>query len=154
MPSWSYAACDTCRGKGTLQNEVCPTCNGYGYWEFVKDERNDVALDALKGEVSNSVGTDLANGRIAGLTPDNFYQTLIDLSEHFKYGEGDEQIAFEALHNAGADRWGWAWLLTNRFAIELAKLNGYNHTEHRYALSKLVWTWLEREQQEKVEAPS
>ena len=62
--------------------------------------------------------------------------------------------AFQGLQDAGSEKWAWAWLHANRFAVELCKLCGGVPTEHRYALSRLAWNWLSEENQKKVDVPS
>jgi hypothetical protein len=54
-----------------------------------------------------------------------------------------EKRLFDQIHKSGAKRWKWAWVQANRFAAEMARQSGLNPAVHRYALSKMVWKWME-----------
>lgn len=154
MATWNYSKCDVCAGRGTLRGmETCPACQGFGYFEFIA-ERNNEALEALINEAPTEEAKATCNRRLADLTPDNVHTVLTEYGEGYVFGNDDEVQAFTALHNAGATRWGWAWLHANRFAIELCRLNGGDYVRYRLAVSKLAWKWLEEEGQQKVVAPS
>ena len=144
----TYGPCELCEGKGKIQeNEKCPNCDGFGIWEFVADD-NDAALRFLKDvdapDVSDHAKA-ICGDRIHSIPPDNIEQMLRVLDH--------PQESFDELHRAGSKKWGWAWLHANRFAIALCRLNGLDPKEHPYGISKVTWCWLERENQEKIEAP-
>ena len=145
---WSYDTCILCHGKGKIQGrQICPVCEGEGLWEFVVDDNARAVQCLVNGETpENEHIREICDRRLAQVTPDNFYQMMA------LQGSGTESD-FDALHDAGARKWGWAWAHANRFAIELARLCGGNPTEHRVALSRLAWKWLQEENQKKVDAP-
>jgi hypothetical protein len=147
MASWKYDTCALCTGKGKAQGKKCPVCNGYGYWEFIEDN-NHLAVKTLQtGQIFEGEVKELCDRRMNQLTPDNMQAVLQDLS-------GGTEEDFNAIHKAGAQKWGWAWVHANRFAIELCKLSGGDPTEHCLSLSRLVWIWLEEENQKKVDTPT
>lgn len=143
----TYSRCELCEGKGKIRgNEVCPNCDGFGIWEYVTDD-NDAALRFLndpEADVSDHAKF-ICGERIHSLPPDNI-EDMLRVLDH-------PQEPLEALHKAGSEKWGWAWLHANRFAIALYKLNGGDPTEHPYGIAKVAWFWLDRENQQKIEAP-
>ena len=145
----NYATCDLCSGKGKINgSQKCPVCDGFGIWEFVADD-NEAAVRFLldpTADVSDHAKF-ICGERIHSVPPDHFDVMMSVLDQPTKISSFDE------LHEAGAVRWGWAWVHANRFAISLCRLNGGNSTEHAYGLTKLAWYWLDREKQEKVETP-
>lgn len=117
-------------------------------WEFVVDDNEGAIRFLLDPEADVSENAKLLCGtRIHSIPPDYIVQMLTVLNN------GASQEMYDRIHDIGARRWGWAWLHANRFAIELAKLNGINHPEYAFALTQLAWHWLEREKQGKVEMP-
>lgn len=145
----TYAPCELCEGKGKIRgNEMCPNCDGFGIWDYVADD-NEAAVRFLK----DSEATDVSDHakiicweRIHSLPPDNIEQMLRVLDKPTKE-------SFDELHKAGSQKWGWGWLHANRFAIALCRLNGIDPKKHAYGITKVSWYWLERENQEKIEAP-
>jgi hypothetical protein len=137
--------CYSCKGNGKIDKITCPVCEGYGVWEYIPDV-NDAAVtyllnpcavvsDEAKKICNDRITTINANNPLASM---NLASTVID----------DPKItALEDLHSVGAERWGWAWLHTNRFAIELLRLHGVNPKIHSHALANLAWLWLESEGQ-------
>ena len=138
MERWETETCPLCGAKPN--NENCKVCEGKGFWEFLIDD-NYLAMKALLEGVDEKV-TKICNRRIAGITPDNIVALLDRLQEGFVPTSAIEQKHFDALYKAGAEKWEWAWLNTNRFAIELAKLNGVDYRKYRYALGSLCFGWL------------
>lgn len=129
--------CPLCKGDGTIGVDVeCPVCAGVGQWEFVKDE-NRASTQALLSGGDNG----LKDRRVAGITASSLEAILLRLGQNVS----DEAFRFVEIHKAGAARWGWAWPNANQFAIELAKMHGLKPSSHRYALTSLVWIWLEHE---------
>ncbi len=154
--TWNYASCDLCKGKGKIRTkEECPICKGFGIWEFVAED-NEAAVRFLndpEADVSEAA-KELCGRRIAAFSPDTVDQTLLALELGSpQVGSPEFNAEWDSIHQEGAAKWGWAWVHTNRFAIALCKLNGADHLQHPYALSQLVWNWLEEEQQEKIDAP-
>ena len=137
---WAYSQCEVCKGTGQVLQKDCPVCEGEGMWEFPANFTEEVLralnLDAQVSPEAKAV----CDQRIQAFTPDDVDIVL---------GQVNQGDSFEALHEAGAFRWGCAWLHTNRFAIELCKLCGGDHVRHRESLSVLSWLWLEREGQQK-----
>jgi len=123
-------------------------------WIYVAED-NFMAMLALMSPLEEVPATirSLCNRRIEGITPETLKDQLVHLGSRVEIGSADEQHRFDELHKAGITRWGWAWLNANRFAIELSKLNKVPYAEHRYALSSMVWGWLELEGQKKVGSP-
>jgi len=147
-PALSYGDCTLCEGKGVFHGKKCAFCNGFGLWEFVVDD-NEGAVRFLTdptADVSDKAKI-LCGQRIHSIPPDYILQILIWLNS------GATDAMAERIHDIAARRWGWAWLHTNRFAIELAKLNGIDHTEYAFGLIQLSWHWLEREKQGRIDAP-
>jgi hypothetical protein len=145
MASWNFDACETCDGSGKINGRKCAFCEGTGFWEFVAED-NHLALQALRGgDPANENIKALCDRRLKQVTPDNLGIVLALLEV--------EDFDFDALQQSGAERWGWAWLHANRFAIELVKLCGGIPTQHGLACSKLAWKWLSEENQKKVDAP-
>ena len=98
MSSWTYAACETCDGSGKIDGRQCTFCSGTGFWEFVADD-NHLALRVLRGEIEPDKRIkDLCNRRLKQVTPKNVHLFLGVLEI--------EQIDFDALQQAGAERWG------------------------------------------------
>jgi hypothetical protein len=148
LPSWKYDTCVLCKGVGKIEGKLCVVCNGEGFWEFVA-ENNYLALKCLlEGETpANEEVKEICDRRLAQVNPDNLNEVLGPLEAAAK------ETNFDALHQAGSEKWGWAWLHANRFAIELVKLCGGVPTDHSMACSWLAWKWLSEENQKKIDAP-
>jgi hypothetical protein len=143
----NYGPCDLCGGSGKIQGtKICPVCDGFGVWEFIAED-NEAAVRFLNDPTADvsEYAKQICGERIHSLPPDQCETMLVILDRP----TGD----YDALQLAGAERWGWAWVHANRFAIALCKLNGSDHVEHSYALSKMAWFWLDREKQTKIEVP-
>jgi hypothetical protein len=146
---WSYDTCALCKGKGKINRvQVCPVCKGEGLWEFVDEDNAKAVHSLLSGEApENERVKRICEHRLASLTPDNFQDVI---KAHDQPGNESD---FNTLHQAGAKAYGWAWLHTNRFAIELLRLCGGDPTDHRLAMTRLSLEWLLQENQKKIDAP-
>jgi hypothetical protein len=143
----TYGPCDLCKGSGRIRGtDTCPVCDGFGIWGFVAED-NEAAVKFLNDptvEVSEHAKF-ICGERIHSLPPDQCENMLVILDRPVE--------DLNALHLAGAEKWGWAWVHANRFAIALCRLNGGDPTNHVYGLTKMAWFWLEREKQVKIEVP-
>jgi len=147
--NWDFDTCALCHGTGEVDDGKCPVCKGFGLWEFVAEDNHRAVVSLLQGDTpENPHVKELCDRRLAQVTPDNL-EAVLKLLERTPCSEND----FNALHAAGAKRWGWAWVHANRFAIELCRLCGGDPTEHRAALTKMAAKWLAEENQKKVDAP-
>lgn len=147
-PTLQYGNCALCKGKGTFLGKKCTLCDGFGLWEFVVDD-NEGAVRFLvdpQADVSENAKI-LCGQRIHSIPPDFMIQYLEWLNQ------GATPELYNRINDIASRRWGWAWLHTNRFAIELTLLNGIHAPDYAFALMQLSWHWLEREKQGKVEAP-
>ena len=144
---WSFDTCTLCKGSGKISSGICLICNGMGLWEFVVDDNHKAVAALVSGETPESEEAKaICDRRLAQVTPDNIQIVLAML-------ETPKKNDFEALHDAGSKKWGWAWVHANRFAIELARLCGVEPTAHRAALTRLAWNWLSEEKSKKIDAP-
>jgi hypothetical protein len=145
MASWKYDICKTCEGSGSIHGHPCVFCVGSGFWEFIAED-NYFAVEVLVNGIAptNEKIKEICNRRLEQITPDNVSEVLA------AYAGANSD--FDAIHQAGSEKWGWAWLHTNRFVIELVKLCGGNPLEHRMACSRLAWKWLSEENQIKIDA--
>jgi hypothetical protein len=144
MNQWRYGICILCRGKGTIVGQTCPLCEGLCYWEYAADD-NSAAVELLLhlGQSETNPAPDevqdIFNRRLASIDPENLPSIFADL-----IGQNPPR-SDEALQQAGAETWGWAWVHALRFAIELCKLLGVDYITHRQGVSLLAWKWLEDE---------
>lgn len=137
MESISYGPCNVCNRKRIKPD--CWLCEGLGYYEHTPESQAVEALLRLDGSPVSEATKRILDARFHGITPDTFLSLLVGLAV---VADG----TFTELHNRGSLKWGMAWVHTNRFAVELAKLHGIDFTEHKCALSVLSWIWLENEE--------
>jgi hypothetical protein len=143
----SIGKCDLCNGLGRFNGKKCPTCEGFGFWEFVVDDNEGAVrfLNDMTAEVSER-SKQICGGRIHSVPLENFEQMLTVLNANVT------EAAYNRIHEAASKRWGWAWVHGVRFGIALCKLNNVDYSIYAFGLIQLVWHWLEHENQDKVQA--